>query len=253
MYVGKGYLAEGLFKLNVLVTNTINNNKNIYAYIVDSFVLWHARLGHVDNRSIYRMVNLNLLPKFDVNIHNKCEVCTESKFARQSFKSVQERSNELLSMTHSDLCDFKTIPSRGGKNYVITFIDDCSKYCYVYLFHSKDEALNMFKIYKAEVENQLEKKIKIIRSDRGGEYESAAFSNFCTQHGIFHQTTTPYTPQQIGVAKRKNRILKDMINSILNSLRLPHNLWGEALLTANFIINRIPFKNSNKSHYELWK
>ena len=253
MYVGKGYLAEGLFKLNVLVTNTINNNKNTSAYIVDSFVLWHAGLGHINNRSICRMVNLNLLPKFDVNTHNKCEVCTESKFARQSFKSVQERLNELLSMIHSDLCYFKTIPSRGGKNYFITFIDDCSKYCYVFLLHRKDEALNMFKIYKAEVENQLEKKIKIIRSDRGGEYDSTAFSDFCTQHGIVHQTTAPYTPQQNGVVERKNRTLKDMINSMLNSSGLPHNLWGEALLTANFILNRIPFKNSNKSPYELWK
>ena len=253
MYVGKGYLTEGLFKLNVLVTNTMNNNKNTSVYIVDSFVLWHARLGHVNNRSIYRMVNLNLLPKFDVNIHNKCEICTESKFARQSFKSVQERSNELLSLIHSDLCDFKAIPSRGGKNYFITFIDDCSKYCYVYLLHSKDEALNSFKTYKAEVENQLEKKIKVIRSDRGGEYESAAFSEFCAQNGIVHQTTAPYTPQQNGVAERKNRTFKEMINSMLNSSGLPHNLWGEALLTANFILNRIPFKNSNKSPYEVWK
>ena len=226
MYVGKGYLTEGLFKLNVLVTNTMNNNKNTSIYIIDSFVLWHARLGHVNNRSIYRMVNLNLLPKFDVNIHNKCEICTESKFARQSFKSVQERSNELLSLIHSDLCDFKAIPSRGGKNYFITFIDDCNKYCYVYLLHSKDEALNSFKTYKAEVENQLEKKIKVIRSDRGGEYESAAFSDFCAQYGIVHQTTAPYTPQQNGVAERKNRTLKEMINSMLNSSGLPHNLWG---------------------------
>ena len=84
------------------------------------------------------MVNLNLIPKFDVNIHNKREVCTESKFARQSFKIVQERSNELLSMIHSDLCYLKTIPSRDGKNYFITFIDDCSKYCYVYLLRNKD-------------------------------------------------------------------------------------------------------------------
>ena len=253
MYAGKGYLTEGLFKLNVLVTNTMNNNKNTSVYIVDSFVLWHARLGHVNNRSIYRMVNLNLLPKFDVNIHNKCGVCTESKLARQSFKSVQERSNELLSLIHSDLCDFKAIPSCGGKNYFITFIDDCSKYCYVYLLHSKDEALNSFKTYKAEVENQLEKKIKVIRSDRGGEYESTAFSDFCAQNGIVHQTTAPYTPQQNGVAERKNRTLKEMINSMLNSSGLPHNLWGEALLTANFILNRIPFKNSNKSPYEVWK
>ena len=58
MYVGKGYLTEGLFKLNVLVTNTMNNNKNTSVYIVDSFVLWHARLGHVNNRSIYRMAKI---------------------------------------------------------------------------------------------------------------------------------------------------------------------------------------------------
>ena len=113
--------------------------------------------------------------------------------------------------------------------------------------------MNSFKTYKAEVENQLEKKIKVIRSDRGGEYESAAFSDFCAQNGIVHQTTAPYTPQQNGVAERKNRTLKEMINSMLNSSGLPHNLWGEALLTANFILNRIPFKNSNKSPYEVWK
>ena len=254
MYVGKGYLADGLFKLNVMVTNALNNNNNnASAYIVDSFNLWHARLGHVNKRSIHRMVNLNLLPKFDINMHEKCEVCSESKFARQSFKSIQERSNELLSLIHSDLCDFKTIPTRGGKNYFITFIDDCSKYCYVYLLHSKDEALNMFKTYKAEVENQLEKKIKIIRSDRGGEYESIAFAGFCALNGIVHQTTAPYTPQQNGVAERKNRTLKDMINSMLNSSGLPHSFWGEALLSANFILNRIPFKSSNKSPYEFWK
>ena len=156
-------------------------------------------------------------------------------------------------MINSDLCDFKTIPTRGSKNYFITFIDDCSKYCYVYLLHRKYEVLNMFKTYKAEFENQLEKKIKIIRSVRGGEYKSIAFSDFCTQHGIVHQTTTPYTPAQNGVVERKNRTLKDIINSMLNSLGLPHNLWGEALFIANFILNRISFKNSNKSPYKLWK
>ena len=122
---------------------------------------------------------------------------------RQSFKTVKERSNEVLGLIHTDLCDFKSIPTRGGRNYFITFIDDCSKFCYVYLIKNKDEAFEMFKTYKAEVENQLDKKIKIIRSDRGGEYESTAFADFCANHGIIHQTTAPYTPQQNGVAERK--------------------------------------------------
>ncbi|CAL9018648.1 unnamed protein product [Prunus brigantina] len=124
--------------------------------------------------------------------------------SNKGFKLMFESDKFLLGLIHSDLCDFKSTPTRGGKNYYITFIDDCSKFCYVYLINSKDEALNMFKTYKAEVENQLERKIKALRSDRGGEYESIAFSKFCAQHGIVHQTTAPYTPQQNGVVERKN-------------------------------------------------
>ena len=122
------------------------------------------------------MVNLGLLPNCTKDNMHKCETCVESKFASKSYKSVIKRSNELLELIHTDLGDFKSIPSRGGKNYYITFIDDSSRYCYVYLIHSKDESLSMFKTYKAEVENQLDKKIKILRSDRGGEYESNAFA-----------------------------------------------------------------------------
>lgn len=111
----------------------------------------------------------------------------------------------------------------------------------------------MFKTYKAEVENQLDKKIKILRSDRGGEYESHEFAEFCSSHGIVHQTTAPYTPQQNGVAERKNRTLKNMINSMLITSGAPHSLWGEACLTANSILNKIPHKKCNQSPYELWK
>ena len=139
----------------------------------------------------------------------------------------------------------KSIPLRGGNKYFITFIDDCSRYCYVYLLSSKDEVVNAFKTYKAKVETQLNKKIKIIRSDRGGEYEFP-FKEICTEFGIAHQMTAPYTPQSNGVAERKNRSLKETMNALLNSFGLPQNLWGEAILTANFILNRVPPKRHNK-------
>ena len=103
----------------------------------------------------------------------------------------------------------KSIPSRSGKKYFITFINDCTRYCYVYLLNSKDEAIDAFKQYKIEVENQLNKKIKMIRSDRGREYEFP-FQEICLENGIIHQMTAPYTPQQNGVAKRKNRTLKEI-------------------------------------------
>ena len=121
----------------------------------------------------------------------------------------------------------KSIPSRGGNKYFITFIDYCSRYCYVYLFSSKDEAVNAFKTYKAEVETQLNKKIKIIRSDRGGEYEFP-FEEICTEFGIVHQMTAPYTPQSNGVAERKNRSLKETMNALLNSF-VYHKICGGKL------------------------
>jgi transposase InsO family protein len=87
---------------------------------------------------------------------------------------------------------------------------------YVCLLKSKDEALYYFKTYKAEVENQHERKIKRLRSDRGGEYFSGGFSNFCVEHGIIHERTPPYSLQSNGVAERKNRTLTDLVNTMLD-------------------------------------
>ncbi|GJW80273.1 retrovirus-related pol polyprotein from transposon TNT 1-94 [Tanacetum coccineum] len=221
VYVRKGYLDEGLFKLSVATDDNVINNNNAgtstaYVYMIDPSFLWHSRLVHVNFRSLQRMINLGMLPKCSKDKISKCEICVESKYTSHSHKSV-EKSNEILGLIHTDLCDFKATPSREGTNYYITFIDDCSKFCYVYLINTKDEALNMFKTYKDEVENQLDKKIKILRSNRGGEYESNDFAEFCSTFGA------------------------------------PHSLWGEACLAANTILNKIPHKKSDKSPYQLWK
>ena len=84
--------------------------------------------------------------------------------------------------------------TKGSKRYFMTFIDDCTRFCYVNLLKTKDEVLHYFKVYKAEVENQLEKKIKRLRSDCGGEYFSNQFSEFCAGHEIIHKRTPPYSP-----------------------------------------------------------
>ena len=118
---------------------------------------------------------------------------------------------------------------------------------------TKDQAFDMFKCYKALVENQLGKKIKIPRSDRGGEYFPYEFSYFCEENGLIHQISAPYTPQQNGLAERKNRTLVDMIKAMLLHSKLPINLWGEALLTACHVHNRIPSKKTKISPYEAWK
>ncbi|GJX56010.1 zinc finger, CCHC-type containing protein [Tanacetum coccineum] len=153
------------------------------------------------------------------------EVCL---ITRQPFKGVN-RESKVLDLIHSDLCDFHANPSLGHNKYVITFIDDASRYCYVYLLHAKHEALDKFKIYKQEVELQRQDLIKVLRTDRGGEYYDPVYFQ---STGIIHQTTAPYTPQQNGVAERKNRTLKEMVNSMLSYSGLSEGFWGEAMLTA---------------------
>lgn len=108
----------------------------------------------------------------------------------------------------------------------MTLIDDATKFCYVYLLQTKDEALDYFKIYKAEFENQLERKIKRLRSDRGGEYFTKIFDEFCQEHRIIHERTPPYSPQSNGIAERKNHTLTDLVNSMLATAGLSKAWWG---------------------------
>ena len=223
MYVGKGYMSNVLFKMNVMTVvppiKNINKTSTSSAYMLESSNVWHGRLGHVNYDTLRRLINMECLPNFKIDPNHKCEICVESKLTRTSFQSI-ERSSEHLELIHSDIYDLKFIQTRGGKKYFLRLIDDCTRYCYVYLLRSKDEALEMFQHFKNEVENQLDRKIKVIRSDRGGEYE-APFGDFCSQHGIIHQTTAPYSPQKNGVAERKNKTLKEMMNALLLSFGLP--------------------------------
>ena len=115
----------------------------------------------------------------------------ESKFAKALFYSI-ERQSEPLDLIHTDICDLKFMQTRGGKKYFITFIDDCIRYCYIYLLRSKKKVLEDFELFKTKVENQLRKRIKEIRSKRGGEYD-ALVNKFCVEHKIIHETTIPYS------------------------------------------------------------
>ena len=247
MFVGKGYSCDGMFKLSI-----INNKMPSSAYIVElSLSLWHDRLAHISPRSLKFMAKQGLI-NYDQDSMQTCEVCIQAKMTKKPFPKV-ERTTCILELVHTDICELNGILTRGGNRYFITFIDDFTKFTYVYLMRNKDQAFDMFKVYKSEVENQKDKKIKVLRSDRGGEYFSMEFSSFCEESGIIHQATAPYTPQQNGLAERKNRTLVEMVNAMLINAKLPTNLWGEALLTACYLHNRIPSRKSKVSPYELWK
>ena len=143
--------------------------------------------------------------------------------------------------------------TRGGKRFYVIFVNNHSRFTKLYLLRTKDEALEIFIKYKSEVENQKNKRIKRLTIDRGGEYESNLFKKFCEQNGIIHVVTPPYSPESNGMAERKNRTLKEMMNAMLVSSRLSSNMWGEAILSACYIQNKVPHKKTGKTPYELWE
>ena len=117
----------------------------------------------------------------------------------------------------------------------------------------KSESFEMFKEFQQEVENQLGKTIKALRSDRGGEYLSQDFIDHLKSCGLLSQRTPPGTPQLNGVFERRNRTLLDMIRSMMSLDNLPVSFWGYALETAIFTLNRTPFKVVDKTPFELWR
>jgi transposase InsO family protein len=143
------------------------------------------------------------------------------------------------------------VKSVDGFDSFITFTYDYSRYGYVYPIKERNEELDKFKIFKAEVENQHNLKIKVVRSDHGGEYYGrhtpygqvpGPFVRFLQENGIVAQYSTPDKPQQNGVAERRNRTLMDMVRSMMSYSDLPLSLWMEALKTAIHILNRVPSK-----------
>ncbi|KAK8715605.1 hypothetical protein V6N13_042935 [Hibiscus sabdariffa] len=144
------------------------------------------------------------------------------------------------------------LAARGGYQYFITFTDDFSRYGYIYLMRHKSEALEKFKEFKNEVQNQHGKSIKALRSDRGGEYLSQDFDELLKECGIVSQLTPPGTPQWNGVSERRNRTLLDMVRSMMSHTDLPTSFWGYALETAAFTLNRVPSKSVQKTPHEMW-
>jgi transposase InsO family protein len=131
------------------------------------------------------------------------EAVSSHEQSRKPHKVAEARDLAPLKLIHSDLCEMNGELIKDGKMYFMILIDDCTRFCYIYLLKSKDEALHYFKIYKAEVENQLERKIKHVRIDRGGEYFLNLFTLFCEEHRIIHGRTPPYSPQSNGVAEKR--------------------------------------------------
>ena len=151
-------------------------------------------------------------------------------------------------------------PSLDREKYFSTFINIFSRYGYIYLLHKKSQAIDVLEIYIIEIERQLHRKVKIIRSDRGGEYYgrydrikqcSDLFAKLLEKRGIYAQYIMLGTPQQNGLVEMHNHTLIDMVKSMLNNSSLPISLWMEAIKTAVYFLNQTSSKIVSKTLFEL--
>ena len=182
-----------------------------------------------------------------------CESCVQGKSHRLPFQQSEKRTNHPLELIHSDVCGKIGTKSLGGGEYFVTFLDDHTRYVWVYILKQKSEVFWCFQEWKALVEKSNGRKIKIFRSDNGGEYTSTEFDTYLTKEGIKQELTIPHSPQQNGAAERLNRTLIEGVRTMLADSKLPHRLWAEALSTCVYLRNRSPTKAlEGITPYEAW-
>ena len=255
-----GDLIDGLYYLSpmsydVLITEIVDKHDHLAKKrkVSNETYLWHLRLGHINPNRIHGLVKSGILTSLDFEPIPVCESCLEGKMTKRPFKAKGYRATKPLELVHTDVCGPINVQARGGYEYFVTFTDDYSRYGYIYLMRQKSETFTKFREYKAEAEKQLGLHIKELRSDRGGEYLSGEFKSYLTQEGIVSQLSAPGTPQQNGVAERRNRTLQDMVRSMLSYSSLPISFWGYAIETAMYLLNLVPSKTVPKTPTELWK
>ncbi|KAL0316519.1 UNVERIFIED_CONTAM: Retrovirus-related Pol polyprotein from transposon TNT 1-94 [Sesamum radiatum] len=246
---GLGFMNNGFFMLELAneFVSYVSSSVNIH----DIFVLWHARLGHIGQERMTRLAREGLLGSLAKVNHPVCEPCMVGKACRKPFGKAK-RPTCPLELVHSDICGPMNVRACHGAFYFLTFIDDYSRYGSVYLLSLRSKALECFKRFLAEVENQREMNLKVLRTDRGREYLSEQFKRICEDKGIIRHLTIPYTPQQNGVAERRNQTLLEMARSMMAQANLPISFWGDAILTVAYILNRVPSKSIPSTPYELW-
>ncbi|KAL0424086.1 UNVERIFIED_CONTAM: Retrovirus-related Pol polyprotein from transposon TNT 1-94 [Sesamum radiatum] len=231
-------------KKNLLLKVPMSRNNMFPLVIRDENWLWHHRYGHLNFKSLSLLSNQNLVDGLPMITHIDavCESCVVGKQHRDSFpKNSNKRASEVAELIHADVCGPMQTPSLNNNRYFVVFVDDFSRMTWVYFVKEKSEVFSIFRKFKASIEKQSENAVKVLRTDRGGEFVSAEFNSFCEEMGIHRQLTTSYTPQQNGVAERKNRSLVEMAKSMLKAKCLSKSFWAKQFIqrrTCSIVVQR---------------
>ncbi|GJY83812.1 putative ribonuclease H-like domain-containing protein [Tanacetum coccineum] len=224
--------------------------------IIDESNLWHRRLGQINFKNMNKLVRGNLvrcLPSKIFENNHSCIACQKGKEHKASCKTKLVNSiSKPLHMLHMYLFGPTNVKSLMKKYYCLVVTDDFSRFSWVFFLAIKDETSGILKTFITEIENQLDYKVKVIRSDNGTEFKNSVMNQFCEIKGIKREFSVARTPQQNGVAKRRNRTLIEAARTMLVDSKLATTFWAEAVNIACYVLNRVlVIKPHNKTPYEL--
>ncbi|GJW17530.1 putative ribonuclease H-like domain-containing protein [Tanacetum coccineum] len=210
---------------------------------------WHRRLGHVNFKNLNKLVKGNLVRGLPSKIFKNdltCVACKKGKQNKASCKAKLVSSvSQPLQILHMDLFGPTSVRSINHKTYCLVITDDFSRFSWVFFLGTKNETSQILKDFIRQIENQLNQKVKTIRCDNGTEFKNRDLNEFCGLKGIKREYNNARTPQQNGVAKRKNRTLIEAARTMLADSFLPTTFWAEVDNTACYVLNRFDGKSDS--------
>ena len=251
--LGVSSRKPSFMEANSVETTTDEANSSVP---VEEIKLWHKRYGHLHYKGLSHLAKkgrVKGLPNLE-SIKEICPECLAGRQHRAPFpRKSESRAKVPLELVHSDLVGPLPVKSLNGSRYICVFTDDYSRKSWTYFLKTKGEAYEKFRVFREMVEKETGRQIKKLRTDRGGEFLSTSFITYCERNGIRRQLTQARTPQQNGVAERRNRTLIEKSRSMVAECSLPAFLWTEVVNTANYLINRGPTRaNHGKTPEQLY-
>ncbi|CAL2254172.1 unnamed protein product [Prunus armeniaca] len=239
----KGKSDHGLYPIPLLPRSPISSISSMHKAYVGQKIkssLWHQRLGHTTNEVTKKMLQASAISASDDISSAICSACLQGKMHRLSFPTSHSRATMPFQCIHSDVWGPSAVKSIDGYRYYVNFVDECTGFMWLYPIFNKSDVFGVFKKFYAMLTNQYDAKVKTFQTDGGGEFTSTLFTAFLDSKGVNHHLSCPHTPQQNGLAERKNRHVIDTAITLLSAASLPTKFWVHSVAHAVYLINRMP-------------
>ena len=208
-----------------------------------AIMMWHYRLGHPNFVYLERIFPSLFSHKNSKILH--CDICQFSKHTRSTYSPRSYKASKPFSKIHSDIWGPSRISNVSGAHWFLLFVDDHTRLSWVFLMKEKSETGQLFKTFHQMIKNQFNTNIQVLQTDNARDYFNSILGEYLQTHGIIHTSSCIDTPQQNGIAERKNRHLLEVARSLMFTSNVPKFFWGEAILTATYLINRMPSRTLN--------